>query len=76
MARAHHYEEPIVALDIGTTKVTCFIAKTADEGALQVLGAGYHQSRGVRNGHIADMSQVEDPCVLPLMLRSVWPACV
>ena len=59
MARVHHYEEPIVALDIGTTKVTCFIAKTADEGALHVLGAGYHQSRGVRNGHIADMSQLE-----------------
>lgn len=60
MAQTRHYEDPIVALDIGTTKVTCFIATAGDGGELYVQGVGHHRSRGVRNGQVADMVQLEE----------------
>ncbi|SDD94944.1 cell division protein FtsA [Rhodospira trueperi] len=49
----------IAALDVGTTKVACFIAR-ADEsgGGLRVLGVGHHQSRGVRSGRVANLDEV------------------
>ena len=47
----------IAALDIGTTKVCCFIARVADDKP-RVLGIGHQISRGVRNGTIVDLDAV------------------
>jgi cell division protein FtsA len=47
------------ALDIGTTKVVCFIARTDDKGALRVEGIGHQVSRGVKGGTIVDMDEAE-----------------
>jgi cell division protein FtsA len=44
----------IAALDIGTTKVCCFIARAASD-APQVAGIGHQISRGLRNGAIVDL---------------------
>jgi cell division protein FtsA len=44
----------IAALDIGTTKVCCFIARTQSERPL-VIGIGHQVSRGLRNGTIVDL---------------------
>ncbi len=44
----------VAALDIGTTKVCCFIAR-AEADKPQVLGIGHQISRGVRNGAIIDL---------------------
>jgi cell division protein FtsA len=44
----------IAALDIGSTKICCFIARVAAEGA-RVVGIGHQVSRGVRNGRIIDL---------------------
>jgi cell division protein FtsA len=44
----------IAALDIGTTKICCFIARVEDEMP-RVLGIGHQISRGVRNGSIVDL---------------------
>ena len=44
----------IAAVDIGTTKVCCFIARTSDDNP-RVLGIGHQISRGVRNGTIVDL---------------------
>jgi cell division protein FtsA len=44
----------IAALDIGTTKICCFIARVAAD-APQVLGIGHQIARGVRNGTIVDL---------------------
>jgi cell division protein FtsA len=44
----------IAALDIGTTKVSCLIAK-AEAGVPQVHGIGHQISRGVRGGTIVDL---------------------
>ena len=44
----------IAALDIGTSKICCFIARVAAEMP-RVLGIGHQISRGVRNGTIVDI---------------------
>jgi cell division protein FtsA len=44
----------IAALDIGTTKICCFIARVAG-GKPRVIGIGHQISRGVRNGTIIDL---------------------
>jgi len=44
----------IAALDIGTTKVCCFIARVEPERP-QVVGIGHQISRGLRNGTIVDL---------------------
>jgi cell division protein FtsA len=49
----------IAALDVGTTKVCCFIARANDDGSLKVLGIGHHLSRGMRNGAVVDMDEAE-----------------
>ncbi|MBK1663980.1 cell division protein FtsA [Rhodospirillum rubrum] len=49
----------ITALDVGTTKIACFIAREEEDGALRVLGVGHHRSRGMRNGQVANMDEVE-----------------
>ncbi len=44
----------VAALDIGTTKICCFIARV-DGDKLQVQGIGHQISRGLRNGAIVDL---------------------
>jgi cell division protein FtsA len=45
---------PIAALDIGSTKIACFVASSEDD-VTRVVGVGHQISRGVRNGAIVDM---------------------
>jgi cell division protein FtsA len=50
----------IAALDVGTTKVACFIARADDDGGVpRVIGIGHHRSRGVRGGRVASPDEVE-----------------
>lgn len=50
----------IAALDIGSNKVACFIARMIDaKGGFEVLGIGHHASGGVKNGTIVDLDKVE-----------------
>ena len=46
----------ITALDIGSTKVCCFIARV--EAAPRILGIGHQIARGVRGGAIVDLEGV------------------
>jgi len=50
---------PIAALDIGTTKVCCFVADT-DGDALRVKGIGHQVARGMRIGAITNMDMAEE----------------
>lgn len=45
---------PIVALEIGTTKICALIGELRDDGVLMVTGIGECPSRGVRKGEIVD----------------------
>jgi cell division protein FtsA len=49
----------IAALDVGTTKVCCFIARVLDDGALKIVGIGHQISRGMKNGQVVDMDAAE-----------------
>jgi cell division protein FtsA len=48
----------IAALDVGTTKVACFIARRLDSG-LRIVGIGHQVSKGLRSGAVIDMHEAE-----------------
>lgn len=49
----------IAALDVGTTKVSCFIARVDEQNEIHVIGTGYRLSPGVRAGAVVDMEETE-----------------
>lgn len=49
----------LAALDVGSSKVACFIAHAGDDGRLQVLGVGHQRAQGMRKGQVVNMDQVE-----------------
>ena len=49
----------VAALDIGTTKVCCLIARAGDGEPTRVLGIGHHASQGVRHGTLVDIDAAE-----------------
>jgi len=48
----------IAALDVGTTKICCFVARV-ENGVPRVIGIGHQVSRGVRSGAIVNMEDAE-----------------
>jgi cell division protein FtsA len=48
----------VAALDVGSTKIACFVAKVED-GIARVVGIGHQVSAGVRAGTIVDMEGAE-----------------
>jgi len=49
----------IAALDLGTTKACCLIAKPKAEGGFEINGIGHQISHGLRSGKIIDMESTE-----------------
>ncbi|MDA8230509.1 MAG: cell division protein FtsA [Magnetospirillum sp.] len=49
----------IAALDVGSTKVCCFIASVQDDGTVRIAGIGHQLARGVRAGTVVDMEGAE-----------------
>jgi cell division protein FtsA len=49
----------VAALDIGSGKIACFIARIASDGAIRVIGIGHQASAGVRSGVISDVEAAE-----------------
>lgn len=49
----------LAALDVGSTKVCCVIARVDDPGNIRVLGFGHQIASGVRAGAIVDMEGAE-----------------
>ncbi len=50
----------LAALDIGSSKIACFIARiTDDEGNFEVLGVGHQASQGIRSGAVVDLAAAE-----------------
>lgn len=50
----------IAALDIGTSKVVCLIAKVnQDTESFEIIGIGHQASKGIRNGKIVDTHMAE-----------------
>ena len=53
----------ITSIDIGSDKIICFIAKIdkiLDKEKPRIVGFGYSQSKGIRNGAITNISKLEE----------------
>ena len=46
----------VTALDIGSGKICCMIAKVSDDN-ISIIGMGYAQSQGIKNGVIVNLTQ-------------------
>ncbi len=47
----------IAALDIGSSKVCCVIARISRDQKINIVGYGYNASKGIKNGIITDIKQ-------------------
>lgn len=47
------------ALDVGSSKIACFIARADHEGPPRVIGIGHQLSEGMRHGSIANMDALQ-----------------
>ena len=53
----------ITAIDIGSDKVICFIGKIdniLDKRKVRLIGSGYTQSKGIKNGAITNINELEE----------------
>lgn len=50
----------IAALDIGSSKICCFIGRQDGDGRVQISGIGHQASQGVKAGAIVDMDAAEE----------------
>lgn len=50
----------LAALDVGSSKVCCFIAHLDEGSAPRVIGIGHHISQGVRAGNIVDLEAAQN----------------
>ncbi len=57
MQHAFGKTSTIAALDIGSSKVCCIIAKVSKDKRISVVGYGYNASRGIKNGVVTDIGQ-------------------
>jgi cell division protein FtsA len=44
---------------VGSTKVGCFIARIQDDGSPRIVGIGHQIARGMRNGAVVDLEELE-----------------
>jgi cell division protein FtsA len=49
----------VAGLDVGTTKICCFIARLEEDGRPCVVGIGHQIAHGVKAGAIVDMEEAE-----------------
>ena len=47
----------VVGLDIGTTKVAALVAELQPDGALEILGMGSHEARGLKKGVVVNIEE-------------------
>ncbi|HPQ50687.1 MAG TPA: cell division protein FtsA [Alphaproteobacteria bacterium] len=60
MAAFHPKGSVIAALDIGSSKIACFIGRVRDEGGnIDVIGLGHQASQGIKSGTVVDLDSAE-----------------
>jgi cell division protein FtsA len=55
VAKPRDVRNPLVALDIGTSKVAVIVSDITPDGALDLVGTGFHPSRGLKKGMVVDI---------------------
>lgn len=53
----------IAVLDIGSSKICCFIAQVTSDNSLRVIGIGHQLSQGIKGGAIADIRLAENSII-------------
>lgn len=51
--------EIISILDIGTTKIVCFIASVGNNGNVKIIGIGHQVAHGIKSGTVTDIKSAE-----------------
>lgn len=51
--------EVFAVVDVGSSKIACFIARVDEHGMPRVIGIGHQLSEGVRGGLVSDMEAVQ-----------------
>ncbi len=61
MAAAYHPKGSVIAaLDIGSSKIACFIGRVRDDGGnIDVIGLGHQASHGIKSGTVIDLDSAE-----------------
>lgn len=57
-------EDPIVAVDVGTTKVCTLVGELNEESELRIVGIGISPSRGLRKGIVLDIEEATEAIAL------------
>lgn len=57
------HKDSIGVLDIGSSKISCFIAEPDEQGELRINGIGHTHAKGIRGGTITDGKAVEQ-CII------------
>lgn len=53
----------ITALDIGSTKICCFIAELGENGRARVIGIAHHASQGIKSGAIVNLEDAQNAVI-------------
>lgn len=53
-------ERYLVGLDVGTSKVAAIVGEARDDGALDIIGVGVADSRGIRRGVVVNLDAAVD----------------
>ena len=65
----------VTALDVGSTKVCCFIARPDGSGGMRVIGIGHQIAKGMRAGTVVDIDAAEEAVrcrVVRRLARRTW----
>ncbi len=55
VGKPREVRNPLVALDIGTSKIVVIVADVTPEGTLEMVGTGFHPSRGLKKGMVVNI---------------------
>ena len=55
MSKNRETKNLIVGLDIGTSKIIAIVGEITQEGSLQVVGVGLHESSGMKKGMVVNI---------------------
>lgn len=56
--------EIVVGLDIGTTKIACFVGRRTEHGKIEILSMGRSESLGVKRGVVSNIEQTVQSIVI------------
>jgi cell division ATPase FtsA len=54
------HSNPVVGLDIGSTKISAVVGEVSPEGNVEIIGVGHRPSKGLRKGVIIDIDSAVD----------------